>query len=111
MSERVRNLDVSLIRPSKRNPRKDFDADALTELAASIKELGVLQPIVVVPAGKSYRIVAGERRWRATKQAGIRTIPAVVRELSRKDIAKVALVENLQRRDLNPVEEAEAIEE
>jgi ParB family chromosome partitioning protein len=112
MADNVRSLPLSAIVRSSRNPRKSFDQQALEELAASISEVGVIQPIVVVRSGKlRYRIVAGERRWRAAKMAGLKRIPAVVRELKRTEIAKLAFIENLQRRDLSPVEEANAIEQ
>jgi ParB family chromosome partitioning protein len=108
----VRNVPVASIRRNSRNPRKRFDERALQELAASIREVGVIQPITVVPKrdGK-FLLVAGERRWRAAKIAGLSTIPAIVRELSTREIAQIAFIENLQRRDLDPIEEAHAIAE
>jgi ParB family chromosome partitioning protein len=110
LAEQVRRLLLSEMRPSKQNPRKTFDPESLEELARSIREVGVIQPIVVVPARRGYQIVAGERRWRAARIAGLERIPAVVRHLSRSEVAKLAFIENLQRRDLNPVEEARGIE-
>lgn len=111
MASRVRQIETHLIRASKANPRKDFDVEALNELAASIREVGIIQPIVVVQRGQRFQIVAGERRWRAAKLVGLTKIPAIVRDLSRQEIAKLSLIENFHRRDLNPVEEAQAIEE
>lgn len=108
---RVTNLPLGQIRASRRNPRKRFDQEDLAELAASIREVGVIQPIIVVPAGDKFRIVAGERRFRAAKQAGLKRIPAVVRVLSKVEMAKIAFIENLQRRDLDPIEEAHAIQD
>lgn len=99
-------LPIGEIEPDKTQPRKNFAPEALAELAASIAEHGVLQPIVVRPAGGGYRIVAGERRWRAARQAGLTEIPAVIKDLTDRQAAEMALVENLQREDLNPVEEA-----
>lgn len=102
-------LRVSDIEPNRSQPRQDFDEQALLELAESIKTHGVLQPLVVRPKPDSpgtYQIVAGERRWRASRMAGISTVPVVIRELSDLEAAQVALIENLQREDLNPVEEA-----
>ena len=99
-------LSISLIEPNKDQPRKNFDDASLQELADSIKKYGVLQPILVVKAGKTYKIVAGERRWRAAKLAGLREVPVVVKNLQSSEAAEIALIENLQREDLNPVEEA-----
>lgn len=104
-------LRITDIEPNPVNPRKSFDQAALEELAASIREVGVLQPVVVVPAGERYRLVAGERRWRAAQLAGREEIPAIVREdLSREQEAQITLIENLQRRDLNPIEEARGLQ-
>ena len=100
-------LRMSEVEPDRSQPRKDFDDDALAELADSIAQHGVLQPILVRPLpGGTYQIVAGERRWRASRLAGKDTIPAVIRNLSDVETMTIALVENLQREDLNPVEEA-----
>lgn len=96
---------------SAHQPRKHIDEEAIAELAASIAEKGVLQPIVVRPRGEGYEIVAGERRFRAAKRAGLTTIPAVVRELSDQETLEIAIVENLQRENLNPVEEARAFKQ
>lgn len=104
-------LACALIDPNPEQPRRHFDAEALEELAASIRVHGVLQPVIVRRAGLGrYQLVTGERRLRATVLAGQETIPAIVREFSDADIAEVALVENLQRADLNPLEEAAALQ-
>ena len=101
-------IRLSEIEPNRNQPRKEFDEAALSELADSIAEHGLLQPILVRPLPDGgYQIVAGERRWRASRMAGLSEIPAVIRELSERDAAQLALVENLQREDLNPLEEAE----
>lgn len=100
-------LDISEIEPNKEQPRKDFDQEALSELADSIKRHGLLQPIVVRPrVNGRYEIIAGERRWRACRMAGLVRIPALIKEMDEQTSAEVALVENLQREDLNPYEEA-----
>ncbi len=100
-------LRISEIEPDRRQPRKNFDADSLNELAQSISEHGVLQPLLVrpIPAG-GYQLVAGERRWRAARMAGLDEVPAVIRELTDREAAELSLIENLQRKDLNPIEEA-----
>jgi len=103
----VMNLRVSDIEPNRDQPRRHFDATALAELADSIKQHGVLQPLVVRPLpGGGYQIVAGERRWRASRMAGLAEIPAIVRDMSDTEVMEVALIENLQREDLNIMEEA-----
>ena len=94
------------IKPNSKQPRKVFDEEALEELAASIKEHGVIQPVLLRPAAKGYELVAGERRWRAARKAGLKTIPAIVRELDDRQNSFYALIENMQREDLNVVEEA-----
>lgn len=104
----LRHLKLDEISPNKDQPRRTFDDEALNELAASIKEHGVVQPIVVTPEKGKYVIVAGERRWRAAKQAGLATIPVIVRTLSDQHKLELALIENLQRKDLNPLETATA---
>jgi len=105
----LRHLKIDEIAPNGDQPRRTFDDDALQELAASIKEHGVVQPIVVVPGrGGIYQIVAGERRWRASKLAGLTKIPAIIRTLSDQHKLEIALIENLQRKDLNPLETATA---
>lgn len=101
-------LRINDIEPNENQPRKEFDDEKLLQLAESIKQHGVVQPIIVKKEDGIYRIVAGERRWRASRIAGQATIPAIIKELSDKQLMEVALIENLQREDLNPVEEAEA---
>jgi ParB family chromosome partitioning protein len=101
-------LPIDSISPNPQQPRKDFDDRALHDLAASLKQSGVLQPVVVRRVGEGYQLVVGERRWRAAKLAGITRIPAVIREASDAQSLELALVENLLREDLNPMEEAEA---
>jgi ParB family chromosome partitioning protein len=103
-------LPIEAVERSARQPRKRFDEARLGELAASIREHGVVEPILVRREGSRYRIVAGERRWRAAQRAGLREIPALVREASDLEAFELALVENLQRQDLNAIEEAEAFE-
>lgn len=106
----ILTLSVNEVEPNREQPRKEFDEKALSELSKSIEKNGVIQPILVRPvAGSSYQIVAGERRWRAARMAGLTEIPVVIREMSDEDAAVFALIENLQREDLNPVEEAEGI--
>ena len=102
----LRQLPIERLVPAKEQPRRHFDPDALAELAQSISRQGVLQPILVRRLGRDFEIVAGERRWRAAGQAGLREVPAIVRDLSDAEAAQAALVENLQREDLNPLEEA-----
>ena len=104
--EGVSTLRLSEIEPDKGQPRKNFEPQALNDLADSIAAHGVLQPIVVRPARGGYVIVAGERRWRAARLAGLKEIPALVKELTDAEAMELALVENLQREDLDPVEEA-----
>jgi ParB family chromosome partitioning protein len=101
-------LPIDSITPNPRQPRKDFDDKALRDLSASLRQSGVLQPVVVRRLGDGYELVVGERRWRAAKLAGITRIPAVIREASDAESLELALVENLLREDLNPMEEAEA---
>ena len=104
----VRMLPVGAIAPHPDQPRRHFDEGALDELAASIAERGIIQPIVVRPHGHDYQIVAGERRWRAAQRARLHEVPVVVRDYSDADTLQIALVENIQRQDLNAIEEAEA---
>jgi ParB family chromosome partitioning protein len=101
-------IPVDAIAPNPQQPRKDFNDNELRELAASLERTGVLQPVVVRPAGQGYQLIVGERRWRAAKLAGLTRIPAVVREATDVQSLELALVENLLREDLNPMEEAEA---
>ena len=106
-AEGVREIDVAAIRPNPDQPRKHFDEAALGELAESIQARGVLQPILLRVTGDGYRIVAGERRWRAAQLAQLHRIPAIVRDLDDESTAEIALIENVQRADLNAIEEAE----
>ena len=99
-------LKVSEIEPNRDQPRKAFDEAQLEELADSIQKYGVLQPLLVQKRGESYEIIAGERRWRAAKLAGLKTVPVVIREYSPQQAMEIALIENVQREDLNPIEEA-----
>ncbi|HIR51881.1 MAG TPA: ParB/RepB/Spo0J family partition protein [Candidatus Onthovicinus excrementipullorum] len=109
-AESAHMLSISDIEPNRDQPRKQFDDASLKELADSIAEHGVIQPLLVRPIGGGiYQIVAGERRWRASRLAGLTEVPAVVRELSDSETMEIALVENLQREDLDPIEEAEGI--
>lgn len=106
-NESIKTLKITDVEPNKNQPRKTFDAEKIEALANSIKEHGLIQPIVVTPSKKGlYKIVAGERRWRAAKKAGLKEISVVINEYSEEQIAEVALIENLQREDLNPIEEA-----
>ena len=103
----ITELKISQVEPNRNQPRKDFDKDALAELASSIETHGVISPIIVRPSDNGqYQIIAGERRWRASKIAGLKTIPAIVTSYDDATTMEVALIENLQREDLNPVEEA-----
>lgn len=104
----VRMIPVSAIAPHPDQPRRHFDEDALNELAGSIAERGIIQPIVVRPHGHTYQIVAGERRWRAAQRAHLHEVPVVVRDYTDSETLQIALVENIQRQDLNAIEEAEA---
>ena len=104
----ILEVRTSLIMPNADQPRKDFDEAAISELAESIKIFGVLQPLLVQKKGKYYEIIAGERRWRAAKKAGVKKIPVIVREYSNQEVVEISLIENIQRQNLNPVEEAAA---
>ncbi len=106
----VKELKINQIEPNIDQPRKNFDDEKLSQLAESIKQHGIVQPIIVRKDGDVYRIVAGERRWRAARIAGLTTVPAIVKDVSNKEVMEIALIENLQREDLNPIEEAEAYE-
>lgn len=106
--EVVRELALKDIRPNEKQPRKTFDEDSLDELKDSIRQYGVLQPILVKKSDKGYELIAGERRYRAAKLAGLKTIPAIERKFTRQELTEVALIENLQREDLNAIEEAQA---
>jgi ParB family chromosome partitioning protein len=105
--ERVQKISLDRIRPCHFQPRKDFTEESLHELAASIKEQGVVQPLLVRPKGDGFELIAGERRWRAAKLAGIETVPIIVRQANDRTVLELALIENLQRENLNPMEEAQ----
>lgn len=102
-------ISIELIVPNPNQPRKNFDEKALKELAQSIKTHGIIQPITVAKDGARYIIVAGERRWRASKLAGLKTIPCIIKDYTARQISEVSIIENLQREDLNPIESARAI--
>lgn len=99
---------LSMIEPNKEQPRKKFEDDALIELSESIKMYGVLQPLLVQKKGNYYEIIAGERRWRAAKLAGIKEVPVIIKDYTDQEVMEIALIENIQREDLNPIEEAQA---
>ncbi len=101
-------VKLSKVEPNREQPRKNFDEDSLQELAESLKQFGMLQPILVQNRGDYYEITAGERRWRAAKIAGLKEVPVIVRELTDQEIVEISLIENIQREDLNPIEEAQA---
>ena len=105
----VDKIDINKIEPNSLQPRKSFNEDSLQELADSIKQHGMIEPLIVQKGKKGfYQIIAGERRWRASKIAGIKEVPVIVKEYSSQEVVEIALIENLQREDLNPIEEAEA---
>ena len=106
--EKEKFLNISLIEPNREQPRKYFDEEQLLELTSSVKEYGVLQPLLVQKKGDYYEIIAGERRWRAARAAGLKEVPVVIREYSKQQTMEIALIENVQRADLNPIEEAKA---
>ena len=108
-NDTLRNLKVNEVEPNRNQARKNFDQEALEELAGSIKEYGLIQPIVVTKKDDYYSIVAGERRWRASKIAGLTEIPAIIRDDDEKINAEISLIENMQREDLNPIEKANGI--
>ena len=101
-------VKITKVEPNRSQPRKNFDEDALQELADSIKQFGLLQPILVQDKGEYYEIIAGERRWRAAKLAGLKEVPVIIRNYSSQEIVEISLIENIQREDLNPIEEAQA---
>jgi len=101
-------LKISQVEPNRNQPRKQFDKESLQELAGSIKQYGIIQPIIVAKKEDYYEIIAGERRWRAAKMAGLKEVPVVIKEYSEKEIAEISLIENIQRENLNPIEEAKA---
>lgn len=104
-----KEIDIGLIDRNPEQPRKIFDDEALAELAESIKNYGVIQPIIVKQKGDRYEIIAGERRWRASRLAGLKTIPCIIKDYTEQEISEIAIIENLQREDLNPIESAKAI--
>lgn len=99
-------MDIAKVEPNRDQPRQKFDEDALLELAESIKQFGVLQPLLVQERDDYYEIIAGERRWRAAKLAGVKKIPVIIKKLTAQEIMEISLIENIQREDLNPIEEA-----
>ena len=101
-------VKITKIEPNREQPRKNFDEDALLELADSIKQFGVIQPIVVQDRKDHYEIIAGERRWRAAKLAGLKEVPVIIKNYTEQEIVEISLIENIQREDLNPIEEAQA---
>lgn len=104
--EGVQEIRLSEIEPNRKQPRKNFDEDALLELSESIKQFGVIQPLIVQKKENHYEIIAGERRWRAAKQAGIKKVPVIIKEYTPQEVMEISLIENIQREDLNPIEEA-----
>lgn len=110
-SDRVEKIPVGKLTPNRYQPRQEFDAEAIKQLAASVKQYGILQPLVVTKAdGDGYMIIAGERRWRAAQAAGLETVPAIVRTSKELEQLEIALIENVQRVDLSPLEQAASIE-
>lgn len=101
-------VNITKVEPNREQPRKNFDEDALEELAESIKQFGLLQPILVQDRKSYYEIIAGERRWRAAKKAGLKEVPVIIKNLTEQEIVEISLIENIQREDLNPIEEAQA---
>ncbi len=101
-------VNITKIEPNREQPRKKFDEDSLEELAESIKQFGLLQPIIVQDKKNYYEIIAGERRWRAAKKAGLKEIPVIIKNLTEREIVEISLIENIQRENLNPIEEAQA---
>ena len=99
-------VNINKVEPNKEQPRKNFDEDALLELSESIKQFGVLQPLLVVDRKDYYEIIAGERRWRAAKMAGLKKVPVIIKDLTEQEIVEISLIENIQRENLNPIEEA-----
>ena len=99
-------VNINKVEPNKEQPRKNFDEDALLEVSESIKQFGVLQPLLVVDRKDYYEIIAGERRWRAAKMAGLKKVPVIIKDLTEQEIVEISLIENIQRENLNPIEEA-----
>lgn len=104
-------VKITAIEPNSQQPRKDFNQELLKELADSIKQYGILQPLLVQKKGNLYELIAGERRWRAAKLAGLKEVPVVIREYTKQQSMEIALIENVQREDLNPIEEAQAYQQ
>ena len=105
-SNKIHEVDINKINPNKNQPRRNFNEDALNELAESINEIGIIQPLTVKKTGEFYEIIAGERRWRAARIAGLRKVPVLIKEFDDLKSLEAALIENIQREDLNPIEEA-----
>lgn len=101
-------VKITMVEPNRKQPRKNFDEDALQELSDSIKQFGLIQPILVQDRKDHYEIIAGERRWRAAKMAGLKEVPVIIRDYTEREIMEISLIENIQREDLNPIEEAQA---
>ena len=101
-------MKINMVEPNREQPRRNFEEDALLELADSIKQYGVLQPLIVRKRNDYYEIIAGERRWRAAKMAGVKEVPVIIKEYNEQEILEIALIENIQRENLNPIEEAMA---
>ncbi len=101
-------VKISMVEPNRKQPRRNFDEDALQELSDSIRQVGLIQPILVQDRKDHYEIIAGERRWRAAKMAGLKEIPVIIRDYTEQEIMEISLIENIQREDLNPIEEAQA---
>lgn len=104
----IMTVKINMVEPNRNQPRKSFDEDALVELSDSIKQYGIIQPLVVQKKDDYYEIIAGERRWRAAKQAGLKEVPVIIKDYSEQEVVEIALIENIQREDLNPIEEAMA---
>lgn len=101
-------LDINKVEPNRKQPRKQFNEDSLIELSENIKQYGIIQPLLVKERDGYYEIIAGERRWRAAKMAGLKEVPVIVKDISEREIVEISLIENIQREDLNPIEEAQA---
>ena len=101
-------VKITAVEPNRKQPRKNFDEDSLQELSDSIKQVGLIQPILVQDRKDHYEIIAGERRWRAAKMAGLKEVPVIIRDYTEQEIMEISLIENIQREDLNPIEEAQA---
>lgn len=106
VSEAEVYVNITKIEPNREQPRKDFDEEALKELAESIKQYGVIEPLIVQDRGDYYEIIAGERRWRASRLAGLKQVPVIIKDYTEQEIVEISLIENIQREDLNPIEEA-----